>query len=64
MNEYRPDYWYWNQILVPEKKRCHFPNTIFINETEYNNREIEAEDCTRTTHVTQKTTLDILFIEL
>nr|WP_309755580.1 hypothetical protein [Flavobacterium sp.] len=31
-------------ILVPEKTLPHtFLNTIFINETEYNNREIEAE---------------------
>ena len=31
-------------VLVPEKTVPHtFLNTIFINETEYNNREIEAE---------------------
>jgi hypothetical protein len=32
-------------ILVPEKKRCHFPEYDFINlrTKEYNNREIEAE---------------------
>ena len=53
-------------ILVPEKTLPHtFLNTIFINETEYNNREIEAELYTHElTHVTQKHTLDILFIEL
>ena len=53
-------------ILVPEKTLPHtFLNTIFINEKEYNNREIEAELYTHElTHVTQKHTLDILFIEL
>ncbi len=53
-------------ILVSEKTVPHtFLNTIFINETEYNNREIEAELYTHElTHVTQKHTLDILFIEL
>jgi hypothetical protein len=44
-------------ILVPEKTLPHtFLNTIFINETEYNNREIEAELYTHElTHVTQNT---------
>ena len=53
-------------ILVPEKALPHtFLNAIFINEAEYNNREIEAELYTHElTHVTQKHTLDILFIEL
>ena len=53
-------------ILVPEKTLPHtFLNTIFINETEYNNRQIEAELYTHElTHVTQKHTLDILFIEV
>ncbi|MDP3679451.1 MAG: M56 family metallopeptidase [Flavobacterium sp.] len=53
-------------ILVPEKTLPHtFLNAIFINETEYNNRQIEAELYTHElTHVTQKHTLDILFIEL
>ena len=53
-------------ILVPEKTLPHtFLNTIFINETEYINRQIEAELYTHElTHVTQKHTLDILFIEL
>ncbi|MDI6033110.1 M56 family metallopeptidase [Flavobacterium sp. LB2P84] len=53
-------------ILVPEKTLPHtFLNTIFINETEYNNRQIEAELYTHElTHVTQKHTLDILFIEI
>ncbi|RTY82752.1 regulatory sensor-transducer, BlaR1/MecR1 family protein [Flavobacterium sp. ZB4P23] len=53
-------------ILVPEKTLPHtFLNAIFVNETEYNNRQIEAELYTHElTHVTQKHTLDILFIEL
>jgi hypothetical protein len=53
-------------ILVPEKTLPHtFLNTIFINETEYNNRKIEAELYTHElTHVVQKHTLDILFIEI
>ena len=53
-------------ILIPEKSLPHtFLNTIFINEKEYNNRQIEAELYTHElTHVTQKHTLDILFIEL
>ncbi|MDI6047211.1 M56 family metallopeptidase [Flavobacterium yafengii] len=53
-------------ILVPEKTLPHtFLNTIFINETEYNNRQIEAELYTHElTHVSQKHTLDILFIEI
>ncbi|MGZ9674799.1 M56 family metallopeptidase [Flavobacterium sp. GNP001] len=53
-------------VLVTEKTLPHtFLNTIFINETEYNNREVEAELYTHElTHVTQKHTLDILFIEV
>ena len=53
-------------ILVPEKTLPHtFLNTIFINETEYINRQIEAELYTHElTHVSQKHTLDILFIEI
>jgi beta-lactamase regulating signal transducer with metallopeptidase domain len=53
-------------ILIPEKTLPHtFLHTIFINETEYNNREIEAELYTHElTHVSQKHTLDILFIEI
>jgi hypothetical protein len=51
-------------ILVPEKTLPHtFLNTIFINETEYNNREIEAELYTHEL-TNSKHTLDILFIEL
>ena len=53
-------------ILVPEKILPHtFLNAIFINETEHNNRKIEAELYTHElTHVHQKHTLDILFIEI
>jgi hypothetical protein len=52
-------------ILVPEKNLPHtFLNTIFINETEYNNREIEAELYTHELTRNSKHTLDILFIEL
>ncbi|MBB1192611.1 regulatory sensor-transducer, BlaR1/MecR1 family protein [Flavobacterium sp. SOK18b] len=53
-------------VLVPEKTLPHtFLNTIFINETEYNNRQVEAELYTHElTHVTQKHTLDILAIEV
>jgi beta-lactamase regulating signal transducer with metallopeptidase domain len=53
-------------ILVPEKTLPHtFLNVIFINETEYHNREIEAELYTHElTHVSQKHTLDILCIEI
>ena len=53
-------------ILVPEKTLPHtFLNVIFINETEYHNRKIEAELYTHElTHVSQKHTLDILFIEI
>lgn len=53
-------------ILVSEKTLPHtFLNSIFINETDYNNRKIEAELYTHElTHVSQKHTLDILFIEI
>jgi hypothetical protein len=67
MKLYSPiDYKNAKLILLPEKTLPHtFLNTIFINETEYNNREIEAELYTHElTHVTQKHTLDILFIEI
>ncbi|UQD55862.1 M56 family metallopeptidase [Flavobacterium sp. K5-23] len=52
-------------VLVKEKILPHtFLNTIFINETDYRNRKIEAELYTHELiHVTQKHTLDILFIE-
>jgi hypothetical protein len=57
MIEYTIDYKNAKLILVPEKTLPHtFLNTIFINETEYNNREIEAELYTHElTHVTQNT---------
>jgi hypothetical protein len=52
-------------ILVPEKTVPHtFLNTIFINETEYENRKVEEELYTHELiHVTQRYTLDVLFIE-
>jgi hypothetical protein len=51
--------------LVPEKNvTAHFLEYDFINETEYNNREIEAELYTRTHACDSKHTLDILFIEV
>jgi hypothetical protein len=52
-------------VLVPEKNLPHtFLNYIFINETDYKNRNIEAELYTHElTHVTQKHTLDVLLIE-
>ena len=55
-----------NLILVDEKTLPHtFLNSIFININDYNNRNIEDELYTHElVHVTQKHTLDILFIEL
>lgn len=52
-------------VLVDEKAIPHtFLNNIFINVDDYNNRNIEAELYTHElAHVTQKHTLDILFIE-
>jgi hypothetical protein len=52
-------------VLLKEKILPHtFLDTIFINETDYHNRKIEAELYTHELiHVTQKHTLDILFIE-
>jgi beta-lactamase regulating signal transducer with metallopeptidase domain len=54
-----------NLILVEEKTLPHtFLNFIFINFEDYNNRNIEDELYTHElVHVTQKHTLDILFIE-
>ncbi|WP_298140309.1 N-acetylmuramoyl-L-alanine amidase [Flavobacterium sp.] len=54
-----------NLILVEEKTLPHtFLNSIFINFDDYNNRNIEDELYTHElVHVTQKHTLDILFIE-
>jgi beta-lactamase regulating signal transducer with metallopeptidase domain len=53
-------------ILLEEKVLPHtFLNFIFINETEYNNRKIETELFSHElTHVLQKHTFDVLFIEL
>ena len=54
-----------NLVLVEEKTLPHtFLNSIFINFDDYNNRNIEDELYTHElVHVTQKHTLDILFIE-
>lgn len=53
-------------ILLEEKVLPHtFLNYIFINETDYNNRKIETELFSHElTHVVQKHTFDVLFIEL
>ncbi|GAA4031755.1 hypothetical protein GCM10022386_14720 [Flavobacterium cheonhonense] len=53
-------------VLVDEKTLPHtFLNNIFINFDDYNQRNIEDELYTHElVHVTQKHTLDILFIEL
>lgn len=53
-------------VLVDEKILPHtFLNTIFINKSDYENRNIEDELYTHElTHATQKHTLDILFIEI
>lgn len=60
------DYYGAKLVLVPEKNLPHtFLNYIFINETDYKNRNIEAELYTHElTHVTQKHSHDILLIEL
>jgi beta-lactamase regulating signal transducer with metallopeptidase domain len=54
-----------NLILVEEKTLPHtFLNSIFINFEDYNNRNIKDELYSHElVHVTQKHTLDILFIE-
>jgi N-acetylmuramoyl-L-alanine amidase/beta-lactamase regulating signal transducer with metallopeptidase domain len=54
-----------NLVLVEEETLPHtFLNSIFINFEDYNNRNIEDELYTHElVHVTQKHTLDILFIE-
>lgn len=54
-----------NLVLVDEKTLPHtFLNSIFINFDDYKNRNIEDELYTHElVHVTQKHTLDILFIE-
>lgn len=55
-----------NLILIEEQTLPHtFLSSIFINFNDYNNRKIEDELYTHElVHVTQKHTLDILFIEL
>jgi beta-lactamase regulating signal transducer with metallopeptidase domain len=59
------DYHNAKLVLVPEKTLPHtFLNYIFINETDYKNRNIEAElYAHELTHVRQIHTLDILLIE-
>ncbi|WP_264566431.1 M56 family metallopeptidase [Flavobacterium sp. N3904] len=59
------DYHNAKLVLIPEKTLPHtFLNYIFINETDYKNRNIEAELYTHElTHVRQFHTLDILLIE-
>jgi N-acetylmuramoyl-L-alanine amidase/beta-lactamase regulating signal transducer with metallopeptidase domain len=54
-----------NLVLVDEKTLPHtFLSSVFINFDDYNNRNIEEELYTHElVHVTQKHTLDILFIE-
>lgn len=53
-------------VLVEEKILPHtFLNYIFINKNDYENRKIEGELFTHElTHVRQKHTLDVLFIEI
>ena len=53
-------------VLLDEKTLPHtFLNLIFINKEDYENRNIEVELYTHElAHVTQKHTLDILFIEI
>ncbi|EIA09577.1 M56 family metallopeptidase [Flavobacterium frigoris] len=53
-------------VLLKDKILPHtFLDTIFINETDYYNRKIEAELYTHELiHVTQKHTLDILLVEI
>ncbi len=53
-------------VLLKEKVLPHtFLNYIFISEIDYNNQKIEAELFSHElTHVTQKHTFDVLFIEI
>lgn len=53
-------------VLLKEEVLPHtFLNNIFINENDYNNQKIEAELFSHElTHVTQKHTFDVLFIEI
>jgi beta-lactamase regulating signal transducer with metallopeptidase domain len=62
----KTDYKSANLVLLKEKVLPHtFLNNIFINETDFNNQKIEAELFSHElTHVTQKHTFDVLFIEI
>lgn len=62
----RIDYKNAKLVLLKEKVLPHtFFNFIFINETDYINRKIETELFSHElTHVTQKHTFDVLFIEI
>ena len=62
----RTDYKNAKLVLLKEEALPHtFLNTIFINETDYINQKIEAELFSHElTHVTQKHTYDVLFIEI
>lgn len=62
----RIDYNGAKMVLVPEKILPHsFLNFIFINKSEYESQKVEQELLTHElTHVNQKHTLDILFLEL
>ncbi|TRX25329.1 M56 family metallopeptidase [Flavobacterium franklandianum] len=62
----RTDYKNAKLVLLKEEALPHtFLNNIFINETDFNNKKIEAELLSHElTHVTQKHTFDILFIEI
>jgi beta-lactamase regulating signal transducer with metallopeptidase domain len=62
----RIDYKNAKLVLLEEKILPHtFLNFIFINETDYNNQKIETELLSHEfTHVTQKHTFDVLFIEI
>ena len=62
----RTDYKNAKLVLLKEEVLPHtFLNNIFINETDFNNKKIEAELLSHElTHVTQKHTFDVLFIEI
>ncbi len=62
----KTDYKNAKLVLLKEEALPHtFLNNIFINETDFNNKKIEAELLSHElTHVTQKHTFDILFIEI
>jgi beta-lactamase regulating signal transducer with metallopeptidase domain len=62
----KTDYKNAKLVLLKEKALPHtFLNYIFINEADYTNRKIEAELFSHElTHVTQKHTFDVLFIEI